>query len=98
MNTYQPDPIDTSMIELPQEIIAIGEKLAKNIHDTWAAQRYADGWQYGPERNDQQKQHPCLIPYEELSEEEKTYDRNTAMQTLRLITALGFEIRRKTEE
>ena len=45
MNTYQPDPIDTSMIELPQEIIAIGEKLAKNIHDTWAAQRYADGWQ-----------------------------------------------------
>ena len=93
MKVYNPSPVDTSLIELPAEIIEIQEKLAKNTHDTWAAQRFADGWRYGPERNDQEKLHPCLVPYEELSETEKEYDRNTATETLKLIIALGFEIR-----
>lgn len=93
MKAYNPIPVDTSSIELPAEIMEIQEKLAKNTHDTWAAQRFADGWQYGPERNDQEKLHPCLVPYEDLSETEKEYDRNTATETLKLIIALGFEIR-----
>lgn len=97
MKAYHPTPIDTSMIELPQEIIDIRELLAKNTHDIWAAQRYAEGWQYGPERNDQKKLHPCLVPYEDLSEAEKRYDRNTATETLKLIMACGFEIRRTTD-
>jgi ryanodine receptor 2 len=50
------------------------------------------GWTYGPERNDQLKQHPCLVPYEQLPEEEKAYDRDTALGTLKLITKLGFKI------
>lgn len=94
MKSYNPTPIDTSLIELPADIIEIQEKLAKNTHDTWAAQRFADGWRYGPERNDQEKLHPCLVPYEDLPESEKEYDRNTATETLKLIIALGFEIRR----
>lgn len=94
MKAYDPIPVDTSLIELPAEIMEIQEKLAKNTHDTWAAQRFADGWQYGPERNDQEKLHPCLVPYKDLSETEKEYDRNTATETLKLIIALGFEIRK----
>ena len=97
MNGYIPKPVDTSGITLPQEILDIQEKLAKNTHETWAAQRLADGWKQGAERNDQEKIHPCLIPYEELSETEKNYDRNTAMETLKLIIALGYEIRRKEQ-
>ena len=97
MDRYIPKPVDTSGITLPKEIVDIGEKLAKNTHETWAAQRLADGWTYGAERNDQAKIHPCLIPYEELSETEKTYDRNTAMETLKLIIALGYEIRKKEQ-
>ena len=94
MKVYNPSPIDTSLIELPAEIIEIQEKLAKNTHDTWAAQRFADGWRYGAQRNDLEKLHPCLVPYEDLSEAEKEYDRNTATETLKLIIALGFEIRK----
>lgn len=95
MKIYEPKPIDTSMITLPQEILDIGEKLAKNTHDTWAAQRIAEGWRYGIERNDQKKHHPCLVDYEDLPESEKEYDRNTAIETIKLIIAMGFEIRRK---
>lgn len=97
MNGYIPKPVDTSGVTLPQEILDIREKLAKNTHETWAAQRLADGWKQGAERNDQEKIHPCLIPYEELSETEKNYDRNTAMETLKLIIALGYEICRKEQ-
>ena len=89
---YIPKPIDTSAIKLPQDLLDLGEQIAKNVHDVWAAGRIKDGWTYGPVRNDANKQHPCLVPYEELPEEEKAYDRNTAQETLRLIIKLGFTI------
>jgi hypothetical protein len=90
--TYTPHPIDTSDVELPQELIDLGEQIAKNVHDVWSLGRINEGWTYGPERNDAEKKHPCLVPYEELPESEKDYDRNTAQETLRLIMKLGFEI------
>jgi hypothetical protein len=90
--TYTPKPIDTSDVELPQELIDLGEQIAKNVHDVWSLGRINEGWTYGPERNDTEKKHPCLVPYEELPESEKDYDRNTAQETLRLIMKLGFEI------
>lgn len=94
---YQPQPIDTSKIALPPEILEIGELLAKNTHDAWAAQRLSEGWRYGKTRDDERKLHPCLLPYEELPEAEKEYDRITATETLKLIMALGFEISKSTE-
>ena len=91
-NQYNPKPIDTSAIKLPQDLLDLGEQIAKNVHDVWAAGRIKDGWTYGPVRDDASRQHPCLVPYEELSEDEKEYDRNTAQETLRLIVKLGFKI------
>ncbi|MBR4794156.1 MAG: Ryanodine receptor Ryr [Bacteroidaceae bacterium] len=91
-NKYNPKPIDTSAIKLPQDLLDLGEQIAKNVHDVWAAGRIKDGWTYGPVRDDANKHHPCLVPYEELPEEEKAYDRNTAQETLRLIMKLGFNI------
>jgi hypothetical protein len=90
--TYEPKPIDTSGVELPPEIISLTEKLAENAHEIWAKQRLSEGWRYGPERNDEKKAHPDLLPYRELEESEKTYDRNAAMETLKAIVALGYRI------
>jgi hypothetical protein len=89
---YQPHPIDTSGVTLTEDVLKLTELLAKNAHDIWARQRLAEGWRYGPNRNDARKEHPDLIPYEELPESEKEYDRNAAMQTLRAIIALGYRI------
>lgn len=89
---YIPQPMDTSDIQLPEELNELIEKMAKNVHEVWAHNRIEEGWTYGAERNDELKQHPCLIPYEELSEIEKDYDRNTAISTLKLICKLGFKI------
>jgi len=90
--TYNPQPIDTSDIELPEELSPLLEAMAKNVHEVWAQTRIDQGWQYGPERNDAEKRHPMLIPYEDLPEEEKLYDRNTSVETLKLILKLGFVI------
>jgi ryanodine receptor 2 len=89
---YIPQPIDTSDIELPEELNPLLEAMAKNVHEVWAQTRIAQGWQYGPERNDAEKRHPMLIPYEDLPEEEKVYYRNTSVETLKLILKLGFVI------
>ena len=92
MKTYIPNPIDTVGVALPQELKALAEDIAKNVHEVWSAGRMKDGWTYGEERNDAEKKHPCLVPYEQLSEEEKEYDRNTSVETIKLILKLGFKI------
>ena len=89
---YIPTPIDTSGIELPPELKKLGEEIAKNVHEVWSYGRIQEGWTYGKERNDAEKKHPCLVAYEDLSEEEKEYDRNTAFSTLKFIVKLGFKI------
>ena len=91
-HTYTPTPIDTGSVELPAELTALTEKLAENTHDIWAAGRLRDGWQYGQERNDTKKTNPTLMPYDQLPESEKQYDRNTALETLKVILKLGFQI------
>ena len=90
--TYEPKPIDTSHIALTTEIEELTELLARNTHDNWARQRMREGWRYGPSRDDSQKEHPGLVPYEQLSDAEKEYDRKTAMETLKAIIALGYRV------
>lgn len=92
MKKYVPNPVDTTDVKLPMELELLVEEMAKNVHEVWAQTRISQGWSFGEERNDAAKKHPCLVPYEELSEEEKTYDRNTSVQTLKLILKLGFKI------
>lgn len=92
---YIPVPVDTSDIKLPEELLPLIEKMAKNVHEVWARNRIGEGWTYGQKRDDVDKKHPCLVCYEELPESEKEYDRATSQETLKLIIKLGFEISRK---
>ena len=92
---FEPEPINCDDVILSDEIKELAELLAKNTHQVWAKGRIEEGWVYGEERNDEKKQTPCLVPYEELPENEKEFDRATALETLRLIRKLGFEIKKK---
>jgi hypothetical protein len=89
---YKPAPRDTSGVKLPREIRELTELLAKNAHENWARQRIAEGWRWGPQRDDERKHHPMLVPYEQLPESEKEYDRKIAMETIKTILALGYRI------
>ena len=95
-NNYIPQPIDTTAVELPQELMNLAEEMAKNVHEVWYAGRIADGWIYGEVRNDLRKTHPCLVPYDELPELEKEYDRNTSIETLKFIVNAGYQIEKNS--
>lgn len=89
---YTPQPFDTSKVQLTEELLQLTEVMACNVHDIWARGRMAEGWTWGPKRDDVRKEHPCLIPYSELPDSEKEYDRNTAIETMKLILSLGYRI------
>lgn len=89
---YTPHIEELAGIQLSAEILELTELLAERTHEVWAAGRIREGWRYGAERNDSLKLHPCLVPYSELPESEREYDRNTALETLRYIKYLGYEI------
>ena len=91
-SNYTPNPLETSGVQLPKDLEQLVEKMALNVHEVWAAGRVADGWTWGPERDDVKKHHPCLVPYDELPESEREYDRHTAVETLKLILSLGYRI------
>jgi len=91
---YKPNPIDTSHVVLTKEQIALIERFSENTHDVWAATRIAEGWVYGPKRDDDAKEHPCLVPYADLPESEKVYDRTIVEQLIKAILANGYRFER----
>lgn len=92
MSTYKPNTIDTDSIPLPEDLLPLAESIAKNVHEVWAKNRLQEGWTYGECRDDIKKTHPCLIPYEELTEVEKDYDRRTSQETIKTIISMGYKI------
>lgn len=82
---------------LPDDLLALTERIARDVHEVWALSRIREGWKYGEKKDSTAKTTPCLVPYEELSEEEKAYDRNTALHTLRTIVKLGYTISKTAE-
>ena len=92
MSEYIPNPVDLSDVYLPEDLMDLQEKIAKNVHEVWAKERQLDGWKYGKERNTLLKTTPCMVPYENLPEEEKEYDRKTAVESLKMIYKLGYRI------
>lgn len=92
---YDPSPIGLDDVELSEDLSELQEAIAENAHEIWAKNRRDQGWSYGPERNDQKKETPDMVPYCNLPESEKLYDREMAMQTLKLVKKLGFEIVKK---
>jgi RyR domain len=94
VTTYTPETIDTSHVSLGSALEELVERLAQNNHDHWARKRIEEGWRYGAKRNDSEKEHPDLVPYDQLPESEKEYDRKTVVEALKAIISLGYEVRK----
>jgi RyR domain len=91
---YEPKPIPVEHIVLDGEILELVEVLAENAHDIWATERLRDNWTYGPERDDAKREHPCLVPYAQLADRDRDYDRSMVLGSIRAMLALGFTISR----
>ena len=92
MSDYIPNPLDLRHVPLPEALGELRETLAEYVHDVWAAGRMAEGWTYGPSRDDDKMEHPNLVPYDQLTEADKEFDRATAEATLKLMIAHGWQL------
>ena len=92
VDDYEPHPLNLEAVPLTDDLQELQEAIAENAHEVWAAARKAEGWTYGPVRNDALKQHPDLIPYSALPDSEKEYDRLMAVNTIKLVKKLGWKI------
>ena len=92
VESYMPKPIDTTDIELPDELKMLVEQMSENVHEVWAKTRKDEGWSYGPVRDDLLKKNPDMLPYNLLPENEKEYDRLMAMNTIKLVKKLGWDL------
>lgn len=89
---YIPRPADVSAVCIGHDLEGLVDAMARNVHEVWADGRMREGWTYGPRRDDALKQHSCLVPYDELPESEREYDRATALATIKFILSKGYRI------
>lgn len=94
MLEYSPRPLNTQNVQLPQAVLDLSERVAENAHEVWSRERINGGWRWGATRCNNTKQHPDLVPYSDLTEQDKQYDRDMSLETLKLIHTFGFRIQR----
>ncbi|XP_061823096.1 ryanodine receptor 2 isoform X12 [Nerophis lumbriciformis] len=89
---FTPMPVNTSQITLPPHLERIREKLAENIHELWVMNKIELGWTYGAVRDDNKRQHPCLVEFSKLPEQERSYNLQMSLETLKTLLALGCHV------
>ena len=94
-SNYEPHPLILDDVTIDSELMELREAIAENAHEVWAKTRKDQGWSYGPERDDAKKLHPDMIPYNLLPESEKKYDREMAINTIKLVKKLGWELKKR---
>ncbi|XP_009293048.2 ryanodine receptor 3 isoform X1 [Danio rerio] len=90
--SFIPVPVDTSQIVLPPHLENVRDKLAENIHELWGMNKIELGWMYGKVRDDNKRQHPCLVDFSKLPETEKNYNLQMSTETLKTLLALGCHV------
>lgn len=95
MKEYIPHPIDLSEVTIDRSMEKDLERIAKNVHETWAEQRRLRGWEYGEIFDEAEQKHPCMKEYEDLPESEKDMDRATVLQTVKMLLWMGYTIEKR---
>ncbi|XP_062415583.1 ryanodine receptor 3 isoform X4 [Pungitius pungitius] len=90
--SFVPTPVDTSQIVLPPHLDNVRDKLAENIHELWGMNKIELGWTFGKVRDDNKRQHPCLVDFSKLPETERNYNVQMSSETLKTLLALGCHV------
>ncbi|XP_067470582.1 ryanodine receptor 3-like isoform X7 [Thunnus thynnus] len=90
--SFIPTPVETSQIVMPPHLENVRDKLAENIHELWGMNKIELGWSYGKIRDDNKRQHPCLVDFSKLPETEKNYNLQMSTETLKTLLALGCRV------
>lgn len=89
---YNPQPINTSVVNLDNDLNSIIQKFSEHYHDAWASRKFEAGWAYGEQWSDSQKAHPRLKPYNMLNDYEKERYKDPVREALKALLAIGWTI------
>lgn len=89
------DGSDMTALELASKQPKILADLSEIEHRRWMAERFMDGWRYGPQRDNSRKIHHLLIPYDQLSDEEKQKDKDMILNIRNLVASPGWKKQRE---
>ena len=95
---YIANPADLDSVQLPENILALREYIAENVHEDWSHQRMAEGYVYAEKTDEKNKTNKDLVPYCELLDSEKQYDRDMAYNTLRMLYKMGYVIEKSPKK
>ncbi|XP_061097426.1 ryanodine receptor 3-like isoform X2 [Conger conger] len=90
--SFIPVPVETSHIVMPPHLENVRDKLAENIHELWGMNKIELGWSYGKIRDDNKRQHPCLVDFSKLPDTERNYNTQMSTETLKTLLALGCHV------
>jgi hypothetical protein len=71
------------------------EGMAEMEHGRWNVERLLDGWKRGARRDVAKKTSPFLVPWIELPEDIKDWDRETVRKIPEFLAKVGLEVQRK---
>ncbi|XP_030130376.4 ryanodine receptor 3 isoform X2 [Taeniopygia guttata] len=94
---FDPKPVSTSNLVLPEKLEYIVSKYAEHSHDKWAFEKTNSGWKYGVSLDENMKTHPLIRPFKTLAEKEKEIYRWPARESLKTMLALGWSLERTKE-
>ncbi|KAM7395128.1 hypothetical protein PAMA_006737 [Pampus argenteus] len=94
---FDPKPINTANISLPEKLDYIANKYAEHSHDKWSSEKMSAGWKHGDNVDEQAKTHPLLKPYKALSEKERETYRWPIKESLKSMLSMGWNIERTKE-
>uniref|UniRef100_A0A452IT39 Uncharacterized protein n=1 Tax=Gopherus agassizii TaxID=38772 RepID=A0A452IT39_9SAUR len=94
---FNPQPVDTSNITIPEKLEYFINKYAEHSHDKWSMEKFANGWIYGETYSESSKVQPLMKQYKLLSEKEKEIYRWPIKESLKTMLAWGWRIERTRE-
>mmetsp|Transcript_41463 Transcript_41463/g.66631 ORF Transcript_41463/g.66631 Transcript_41463/m.66631 type:complete len:1976 (+) Transcript_41463:29-5956(+) len=91
-HTFVPNPLNTDRAFLNAGLVKLATELARNTHNVWAKAKVENGWTYAKTRDDTNKKHSDLLPYDDLTEGSQQYNLDVSVETLKVVISLGYSI------
>uniref|UniRef100_A0A336KLC6 CSON012070 protein n=1 Tax=Culicoides sonorensis TaxID=179676 RepID=A0A336KLC6_CULSO len=89
---YNPQPINTTTVNLNNDLNNIVQKFSEHYHDAWAGRKLEYGWTYGDSWSDTNKTHPRLKPYNMLSDYERERYKEPIRESLKALLSIGWTV------
>ncbi len=89
------DSLSADKIQLPEFVPDDVERMAEMEHGRWNVERFDSGWRYGEKKDEARKLSPYLVPWQQVPDSIKVYDREAVRTWPKILAQAGFQVSRR---